>query len=359
MSQAEHMIYAGDSFGYGSYMGESPMTVDQVIDRLNLGPVNTAPIFLENGEKIPTHVAMQRNDQTYSVVGSGFTPVQDRDAFGLFETLPIMAAGRQRGGARVWIQSKIGGSEIIPGDQVDQYLMLSNSHDGSGALRIFSVRKRSICNNQIAALLRTNRGRGVSIKHTRNVNDRLEEIKNIIELSQMYHANQDEFERRLANTPMSREMFDNFCHQLIPDPPPRERKNAKKETVVQAPDHVIGRSVLNEMLENETAKKQESEMIRVVSRAQNNTRAENNRRQLWDLLDNGQGQSLSTPDGRPVNQTLWGARNALTEYVNYHKGTRRTNGASEEERRVESTIFGAGNTMIHSGDSILLEMLDA
>lgn len=375
--EVETMAYVGEVpwHGLGEYVGDEPILSGEMIERAGLGwLVESADLFLASGEKIKTHVANVRNtDQSVlGIVGRNYRPVQNATAFELLDSLVesgdmrYHTAGSLRHGTKIWALAKIGSHEVIPGDRVDQYLLLYNSHDGSGALKVMWTSVRVVCNNTANIALRDfRRGvNGISLKHTKNIIDRMKEAQEILGISREAHQKAAEFEQELAKTRMTREQFDEFTKALIPDPPPRVRKNAKEKVEIaytspEKPAEVIGRELLNEMLETEEQDKFSEGLVDVVIQAQNNTRAENNRKLLWDLLNDGQGQDIVTPDGCRVNETLWGARNAITEYVNYHKGTRKTNGASEEERRFESALFGAGNQMVQKADSLLWEMLDA
>lgn len=366
----DKMITIEKGHHYGTYVGDQPMHAAEALEKIGLEPlVRSEPIFLADGTEISSHVANVRGNQTHGIVGVNYCIVQDNDAFSVVDSLVdsgealIHTVGFLRDGAKIWAQAKIGDSEVIPGDKVDHYLMFYNSHDGSGALKIFWVRNRLLCNNQVASALRGFRRNqnGIALKHTRNIADRMQEARNILGISQEFHAQADAFEQRLAQTPLTSEQWEGFANEIIPDPKPRTRKNAKVEVAYTSEDarELSGSELLADMLDSGEKKAQGNEIIAEMVQKQNNTRAENNRKLLLELLNDGTGQDLTTPEGERVSNTLWGARNAVSEYVNFHKGTRKTNGASEEERRFESAIFGAGAQMVQQADNLLWDILDA
>ena len=72
------------------------------------------------------------------VVGKDYHPVQNVDAFRWFDFLlerkqaTLEAGGSLREGQRVWVLAKMtcSAGEVVRGDRIDSYLLLSNSHSG-------------------------------------------------------------------------------------------------------------------------------------------------------------------------------------------------------------------------------------
>jgi hypothetical protein len=64
-------------------------------------------------------------------------------------------------------------------------------------------------------------------------------------------------------------------------------------------------------------------------------RIEGMRDKVIDLFDNGQGMYA-------IRGTKWAAFNAVTEYADHHRSTRRTDGNTSEDSRLASAWFGTG-----------------
>jgi len=126
------------------------------------------------------------------LVGERYELLQNAEAFSFFEPFiesgfaSFHTAGALGNGERVWVLAKIKGEmKISAEDIVDRFLLLSNSHDGTGALTIRFTPIRVVCQNTLNIALK--RGSGViSIRHTRNLSQNLakaqqEELKHVIE----------------------------------------------------------------------------------------------------------------------------------------------------------------------------------
>ena len=70
------------------------------------------------------------------------------------------------------------------------------------------------------------------------------------------------------------------------------------------------------------------------------SRAVTTRESLLRLFEAGKGNALPGVKG-----TVWAAVNAVTEYVDYERPTRRSNGDSQVEKRFESAVFGSGASL--------------
>lgn len=102
--------------------------------------------------------ALLRSDTrtVLGVVGKGYHPLQNRelasiaDGLGSGESSPqVDSAGSLAGGRKVFIALR-GENTVIGGDEAYQYLLIANSHDGSGSLRIHPTMTRVVCANTYA-----------------------------------------------------------------------------------------------------------------------------------------------------------------------------------------------------------------
>lgn len=141
---------------------------------------------------IKSHMAtvIEENNSTIGVVGSKYGTVQNSKAF---EFIDIMTSGTLGGeqtpvietagilddGARMYVTAKMPGKFFIDGDDsdgIDDYILFTNTHDGSGAVMALFTPIRVICQNTLNAAIRGAANK-VAFKHTLNVNDKLEFTK--------------------------------------------------------------------------------------------------------------------------------------------------------------------------------------
>jgi len=162
-------------------------------DAENASP-ETAPDGIQISEQeIKTHFATVRTDtaQILGVVGSKYEIVQNRTAFSFFDSLvqdgsgiKYETAGALGNGERIFITAKMPDVlRIGRNDDIEQYIFLTTSHDGSGSIMAAFTPVRIVCNNTLNAALRNN-SNAVFIKHTANAEMKLQEAARIISISQ-------------------------------------------------------------------------------------------------------------------------------------------------------------------------------
>lgn len=98
--------------------------------------------------------------QLLGVVSDRYRVVQNEDAFAftdalLGEGVRYETAGSLQSGRRVWMLAKLPNEYIILGEQVSPYLVFSNTHDGSGAIKVAMTPVRVVCSNTLNLALNT------------------------------------------------------------------------------------------------------------------------------------------------------------------------------------------------------------
>ncbi len=137
-------------------------------------------------------VGHEKDAVALGMVGSGYEPLQNTEAFKFFEPFiegkyaQFHTAGALGNGGRVWVLVKLNDQIVIGDDDiVDRFLLLSNSHDGTGAVSIRFTPIRVVCQNTLNFAMKRGSG-AISVRHTRNVARHLAtaqatELKRIIE----------------------------------------------------------------------------------------------------------------------------------------------------------------------------------
>jgi len=142
-----------------------------------------------DGEPVTHRATYRESDGSIlGVVGPRYHPLQNIDAFSTFQPFldsgkaELHTAGSLFGGRRVWILARIVGDpdEIVPGDPIERYILLSHGHDGSLAIHYGLTPIRVVCANT-EALARGHEGSSLlRIKHTAGAGLTLERATDLI-----------------------------------------------------------------------------------------------------------------------------------------------------------------------------------
>ena len=160
-------------------------------------------IQLCGGKKIPGYHANVRSsdNSVLGVVGERYKIVQNNDAFAftdgiIGEGARYETAGSLSGGRRVWMLAKLDNFKLA-GDDTENYLCFANTHDGSGAVKVIITPVRVVCNNTLNAALSSAK-RSFSMRHTLNVDKKIEEAKMALELNARYIVELADFAEVMA-----------------------------------------------------------------------------------------------------------------------------------------------------------------
>lgn len=282
----------------GVVLPESPH-IDDAIRLAGLEwKVILAPLFSAAGEEVLTHRATVRetDGRILGVVGKGYRPLQNVKAFSFFApfvasgTCSLEAAGSLKEGKRVWVLARINGAqaEVVDGDVVRGYFLLSNAHDASQAVRAQFTSIRVVCMNTLSiAHQRAKRGFEdcLRVRHTAGLEASLSLVQHATNMvTKTFSASVADYQRMAARRLSS----DGFV-QYVCD-------------VLEVPADV---------------------------------RRLGHMPKAWDSLlrayHSGPGARIPGVFG-----TYWGAYNAVTDWVDHTRGVR------GEDSRLDSAWFGSG-----------------
>lgn len=231
-------------------------------------------------------------------VGPDYTPLQNRDAFAWFNPFieageaVIDTAGVMRDGARVWVLARINrkSMEILPGDEVVKYVLLSNSHDGMMAARVGYSGVRVVCANTLAMAIEDKASKLMRVKHTRNIKEAIVSIRETMNLADAAFEATAEQYRRLVKYQVVEADIKKYVQRVVATP--AQEKELEDELASGVGERVW--------------------------------------EQIKPLLETGMGANIPG-----VRGTLWGAYNSVTEYLQHYRG-------KEAGNRLESTWFKDG-----------------
>jgi phage/plasmid-like protein (TIGR03299 family) len=243
-----------------------------------------------------------RDSRRYlGVVGSRYHPIQNVDAFGFADALVgeggarFESAGSLRNGRIVWLLAALPQALRVKDDTINQYLLLKTTHDGTGALQAMLTPVRVVCWNTLSAALRGAKNT-VNIRHTAKALQKVAEARRVLGLAQGYFNGLGEQLEKMAEKPINADEVWAFVNALVPNPKPTEKA------------HAAGQS-----------------------------RAAATRSEIVQLYAGGQQGAKQ----KATRGTVYGLYNAAAEYADHGRTVRKSGGGSQDEARMESSLWGS------------------
>lgn len=256
------------------------------------------------------------------VVHPGFKPLQNRDGAKIFDSLighgkRIYHTGGYLGdGEVVWLLAKLPAEiKIAENDVVEPYMLFTNSHDGSIAVDFRLTTVRVVCQNTLSIALR-GKEQSLVFKHAHQGNYRLLEteadaffkfsLQRVAELGIEFQA--------MNNTPLSTPSFEEFVEMLVPLPTPPTGARASEIALKRYDTRV--------------------EKLRATQAG------------IQSVFKEGFQNDLKIS---PAPETVWGALNAVTAFVDHAQEIKGD--------RYAHAIFGRGATLKYSAYKLALTYL--
>jgi phage/plasmid-like protein (TIGR03299 family) len=136
---------------------------------------------------IKDRYATVRTDNHFplGVVGSRYTPIQNREVFDFFDGAigeghaQYETAGALGNGETVFVTAKLPKYIQVADEDIDSYLLLTTSHDGSGSIMAMFTPVRVVCNNTLSLAIggATNK---VVIRHTKSAKEKLDNLDKVL-----------------------------------------------------------------------------------------------------------------------------------------------------------------------------------
>lgn len=189
---------------FGTIFDDAEISVNEAFEQANLNynvvaqplvrvPQNVLDALVEGtptlwtptkNDIITSHKATLRDDvnHTLGVVGRDYGIVQNTKAFEFLDFIEecsghapkIVSAGALGYGERMFITAQLGDDAYLnPNDAVKNYVVFTNSHDGTGAVMCFFTPIRVVCQNTLNMAIHSCPNK-VIFKHTKHVGTRLD-----------------------------------------------------------------------------------------------------------------------------------------------------------------------------------------
>ena len=195
------------------------------------------PVYTQAEELIEGYKAnvRDRDRKVLGVVTNRYRIIQNEEAFGftdalLGEGVRYETAGSLQGGRKVWLLARLPHEYIISGERISPYLVFSNAHDGSGAVRVALTPIRVVCNNTLNLALSTAK-RSWSMMHTGNVQEKLEEAKDTLFRAEAYMDSLGKEFDELRKKKLTDKQVMDYIEILLPmedNTTPQQRKNISR-----------------------------------------------------------------------------------------------------------------------------------
>lgn len=150
------------------------------------------PIFTGENEPIRGYKANIRDSdrRVLGVVTNRYKVIQNHEAFAFTDELlgqgvRYETAGSLQDGKKVWLLAHMPHEYIISGERISPYLLFSNTHDGSGAIKVALTPIRVVCNNTLNLALSTAK-RSWSMVHTGDIRSKMQEARDTLFMAERY-----------------------------------------------------------------------------------------------------------------------------------------------------------------------------
>ena len=296
--------------GLGTIVNQAPNVQDAIeLAGLNWS-VSKEKLFTIDGRDSGAYALQRDTDKSIlSVVGEHYTPLQNSESFQWFNPFletgecSLETAGSLRQGQRIWVLAKLNRSpiDVGNGDLVNKYLLLSNGHDGILAARVSLTPIRVVCANTLSAAHNDKGSSFIRVKHSRQVKENLDSIRDIINTTDATFEATAEKYRYLTTRQVNTKDIEKYV-----------------KTVFELP----------EIVDTDRQKASQDALIKNIEY----------------LFKYGKGQDLKSANG-----TAWGMYNAVTEYLSYKAGRVKNPAMLDDlrhkDQRLNNLWFGSNKTM--------------
>lgn len=257
-------------------------------------------------------------NQPLGLVKDKYHVIQNQEAFKFFDNAigdgKVMwdKAGCLNNGRLVYLSARLPITTKVGGDEIDNYLVFTNSHDGSTAVKIMFTPIRVICTNMLAGAVDKAQSY-IPIRHTISADAKIDRSAEILRVAAIHANSAKQLFESLTKVSMSDADVMQYLANL--------QLTETERQALLAFDPVNG------------YKKLFIRDFATLEAAKISTRKANQLANMFEYYLDGIGQ-------KHITGTAWGAYNAVTGFY--------TNVANlEGEKRLSSLLYGRANANIN------------
>lgn len=223
-ANVESMFYTRTKpwHGLGIQVQEAPESKDALKLAGLDWKVYQREVYTDSGIRIDGYRANVRNtdNKVLGVVTERYKIVQNEEAFAFTDALlgkgvRYETAGSLQEGRKVWLLARLPKEYIISGEQISPYLVFSNSHDGSAAVRVAVTPIRVVCNNTLNLALSTAK-RSWAMVHTGNIKGKIQEAQETLFMAETYMNKLGKEFETLKRQKLSDRQIKEYIELLLP-----------------------------------------------------------------------------------------------------------------------------------------------
>lgn len=223
-ANVESMFYTRKKpwHGLGVQVQEAPESKDALRLAGLDWKVYQREVYTDSGIKIEGYRANVRNtdNKVLGVVTERYKIVQNEEVFSFTDALlgkgvRYETAGSLQEGKKVWLLARLPKEYIISGEQISPYLVFSNSHDGSAAVRVAVTPIRVVCNNTLNLALSTAK-RSWAMVHTGNIKGKIHEAQETLFMAENYMSKLGKEFEELKRQKLSERQVKEYIELLLP-----------------------------------------------------------------------------------------------------------------------------------------------
>lgn len=265
------------------------------------------------------------NNIPLGLVKEKYSVIQNKNAFTFFDDAigkdkaQWVTAGQFGHGHKIFVAAKLPNTITIGQDEVDNYLVFSNSHDGSSAINIMFTPIRVICTNILSGAI-YNTDSYIKIRHTITAKDKIQTGADILRIA-CEHSNTV---KQLYDSLLTIKMSDADTMKYLANLQltEQEKEELHNYDPIRGYDRLFNRD------------------YNVIEKLNISTRKLNTIINMYQYYHEGIGQ-------QHIVGTGWGAYNAITGFY-----TNVTN--LEGEKRTESLLYGGSNKNLYKAIQALV-----
>jgi len=220
--------------GLGNIIQERPQSVQNALDLAGLNwTVSKVPLYAKTSEAeepkerfslVLDHQAIVRSTDrsVLGIVTPKYEPIQNKTMMDFIweltqqeQSLSLETAGSLKSGKIVWALSLLREFEVkgIEEELNQTYVLITNSHDGSNALRVLLTGVRVVCWNTHSMAI-AGADNIWSIRHIGNVHARVEECRKSLELASEWSKTDEDAMNTLAGEQCEEDLFKELMEQV-------------------------------------------------------------------------------------------------------------------------------------------------